>query len=132
MIYITLPARRDLRVDVRVRRILVVLALLAMLALFCYSLFMATIVIRNLDEKVKRSLQLRAALNGRSMEAEARAALNDLLEESPTEDARAVKARRDSVGLATAIHRRFAGLGAEDIPIPPRTFSNRPLPKFDE
>ena len=36
---------------------------------------MATITIRNLDEKVKRKLQVRAALNGRSMEAEARAYL---------------------------------------------------------
>jgi plasmid stability protein len=33
---------------------------------------MATITIRNLDENVKRALQVRAALNGRSMEAEAR------------------------------------------------------------
>jgi antitoxin FitA len=93
---------------------------------------MATIVIRNLDETVKRKLKVRAALNGRSMEAEARAALNDLSEESPAEDARAVKARRENFNIATAIHRRFAGLGADDIPIPPRTFSNRPLPKFDE
>jgi plasmid stability protein len=92
---------------------------------------MATIVIRNLDEKVKRKLQVRAALNGRSMEAEVRATLADLPEESP-QGARKVKTRRSKTGLATAIHRRFAGLGAEEIPIPPRTFSNRPLPKFDE
>jgi plasmid stability protein len=86
---------------------------------------MATIVIRNLDETVKRRLQVRAALNGRSMEAEARAALTDLLEESPTDEALPAKSRRDSVGLGTAIHRRFAALGGVDLKIPLRTFSGR-------
>ncbi len=38
---------------------------------------MPTIIVRNLDEKVKRALQLRAAFNGRSMEAEARAILSE-------------------------------------------------------
>lgn len=108
------------------------LALLAMLAVFCYPLCMATIVIRNLDEKVKRKLQVRAALNGRSMEAEARATLANLPEELSDDEALAVKTRCENFNIATAIHRRFAGLGADDIPIPPRTFSNRPLPKFDE
>jgi len=84
---------------------------------------MATIVIRKLDETVKRKLQVRAALNGRSMEAEARATLSDVLEESPTEDANAVKASRDQVDIGTAIHRRFAALGGVDLKIPPRTFS---------
>jgi antitoxin FitA len=36
---------------------------------------MATLTIRNLNEKVKRGLQVMAAINGRSMEAEARALL---------------------------------------------------------
>ena len=111
---------------------LAVLALLALLAFLSYSLFMATIVIRNLDESVKRKLQVRAALNGRSMEAEARAALNDLLEESPTDEALPVRARRDQVDIGTAIHRRFAALGGVDLKIPPRTFSTRKPPKFDE
>jgi len=47
---------------------------------------MATIVIRKLDETVKRKLQVRAALNGRSMEAEAREILSVSLrmgEEAP-------------------------------------------------
>jgi plasmid stability protein len=98
---------------------------------------MATIVIRNLDEKVKRKLQLRAALNGRSMEAEARATLADLLEESPTDEALTAKARRDQVDIGTAIHRRFAALGGVDLKIPPRTFSGRAndtsgLPQLDK
>ena len=51
---------------------------LALLAFLCCALLMATIVIRNLDETVKRKLQVRAALNGRSMEAEARELLTKL------------------------------------------------------
>lgn len=112
------------------------LAVLALLALLCYSRSMATIVIRNLDETVKRRLQVRAASNGRSMEAEARAALTDLLEESPTDEALTAEARRGREGIGTAIHRRFAAPGGVDLKIPPRTFSGRPndasgLPQLD-
>ena len=86
---------------------------------------MATITIRNLDERVKRALQVRAALNGRSMEAEARDFLSGVMElkavpGTPEED------------LGTAIHKRFAALGGVDLQIPPREFSSRPIPKFDE
>jgi plasmid stability protein len=84
---------------------------------------MATITIRNLDEKVKRKLQVRAALNGRSMEAEARAYLSTLIEETPLSAA-------PDVGLGTAIHRRFA-LGGVELDIPPREISSRPIPTFD-
>jgi plasmid stability protein len=85
---------------------------------------MATITIRNLDEKVKRALQVRAALNGRSMEAEARDYLGGLItdHERPNRE----------LDLGTAIHRRFAALGGVDLEIPPRTFSTRPLPTFDK
>jgi plasmid stability protein len=48
-----------------------------------YSCFMATLTIRNLDETVKRRLQVRAALNGLSMEAEARAILTAYVEDAP-------------------------------------------------
>jgi plasmid stability protein len=85
---------------------------------------MATITIRNLDEKVKRKLQVRAALNGRSMEAEARAYLSTLIEETPLSAA-------PDVGLGTAIHRRFAALGGVELDIPPREISSRPIPTFD-
>lgn len=82
---------------------------------------MATIVIRNLDETVKRRLQVRAAQNGRSMEAEAREMLCGLVLDRP-----AAKRRE---GLGTTIHRRFAALGGVDLPIPPRQPSTQPLPK---
>ncbi|MGA8632166.1 MAG: hypothetical protein WBA18_07915 [Terracidiphilus sp.] len=104
----------------------VLLAMLALLAILRYYQLMATIVIRNLDPAVKRKLQIRAAHNGRSMEAEARA----LLTEKSAETVQDVKERRE-VDLGTAIHRRFAALGGVDLKIPPRKFSNRTLPKFD-
>jgi len=84
---------------------------------------MATITIRNLDEKVKRALQIRAAKNGRSMEAEAREMIS-----APIADSRS----RSGKGLGTAIHKRFAALGGVDLEISPRQFSGRPIPKFDE
>ena len=84
---------------------------------------MATITIRNLDENVKRKLQVRAAINGRSMEAEVRDLLSELGTSGPT-------APRQ--GLGTAIHKRFAALGGVELVIPPREFSSRPIPKFDE
>jgi plasmid stability protein len=84
---------------------------------------MATITIRNLDDKVKRALQVRAALNGRSMEAEAREMLSGQLADRPA-------ARQH--GLGTAIHKRFAALGGVELQIPPRQFSTRPIPTFDE
>ena len=84
---------------------------------------MATITIRNLDEKIKRRLQVRAALNGRSMEAEAREMLSGELTDGPP------KVRAD---LGTAIHKRFAPFGGVDLEIPPRQFSTRPLPDFGQ
>jgi len=77
---------------------------------------MATITIRNLDEKVKRALQLRAALNGRSMEAEARNFLGGLVTNGQGDSV-------PEVDLGTAVHRRFAAIGGVDLKIPPRKFS---------
>jgi plasmid stability protein len=85
---------------------------------------MATLTIRNLDEKVKRRLQVRAAINGRSMEAEARAILTAAVEEGPE-----IPVVRK--GLGTAIHERFAPLGGVELEIPPRGKSHRPIPTFD-
>jgi plasmid stability protein len=94
------------------------LSLLSLLAESCYPEFMATLTIRNLDEKVKRRLQVRAALNGRSMEAEARDLLSGCVTDMPT----ALAIDED---LGTAIHKRFASLGGVDLEIPPRQF---PMP----
>ena len=61
---------------------------------------MPTIIIRNLDELTKRNLQLRAALNGRSMETEAREILRAHASVPPLE--------MGNLGeLAPAIEQRF-------------------------
>ena len=70
---------------------------------------MAQLLVRNLDEDVKRRLQERAARRGRSMEEEVR----DIL--------RAAAAASDdqprAEPLGTRIARRFAGLGfREELP----------------
>lgn len=44
---------------------------------------MATITVRNLDSEVQLRLKLRAARNGRSMEAEARTILSDAVRSAP-------------------------------------------------
>jgi plasmid stability protein len=105
--------------------------LLALLAHPCYVVSMATITIRNLDETVKRRLQVQAALHGRSMEAEVREQLTDLAKRTP--DTSAIRDELPEFGLGTAIHNLFAPLGgADDLKIPPRTKSHRPIPTFDE
>ena len=70
---------------------------------------MASLTIRNLDTHVKAQLRLRAAQHGRSMEAEARTILSQTLSAPAGEQ-----------NLALSIHRRFAALGVESLPIPPR------------
>jgi len=71
---------------------------------------MASILIRNLDERTKDRLRLRAARHKRSMEDEARnilrTALSDDLRRHPP--------------LAQAIADRFKALGGVEIEVPPR------------
>jgi plasmid stability protein len=87
---------------------------------------MATLTIRNLDEKVKHKLQVRAALNRRSMEAEARELLTGLLQSGPERPG-----AEPEEDLGTAIRKLFAPLGGVDLPIPPRRKSTRKIPTFD-
>ena len=71
---------------------------------------MATLTVRNLDDEIKARLRVRAAGNGRSMEAEARAILRSTL----------VGAEGASRHLGSRINRRFAGLASDEIELPPR------------
>lgn len=70
---------------------------------------MASITIRNLDDQVKQRLRVRAALNGRSMEEEAR----DILRQVVSEDV----PPRD---LAAAIRARLAPADRADLALPER------------
>lgn len=70
---------------------------------------MAAISVRELDDGVRERLRLRAARNGRSMEAEIRAILTAAVGESdPAAD------------LFTTLLQRFGEVGGVDLPIPPR------------
>ena len=81
---------------------------------------MATITVRNIDDSVKRRLRIRAAENGRSMEAEAR----DILRTAVGHDDAPPK------GLGTALRERFAPYGGVELEIPPREPMREP-PTFD-
>jgi plasmid stability protein len=62
---------------------------------------MAQVIVRNLDDSVKRKLQRRAAKHGRSMEEEVREILRDAVKDEGT----------PRKGLGTRIAERFRGLG---------------------
>jgi plasmid stability protein len=68
---------------------------------------MASVSIRGLDDEVRDRLRVRAARNGRSMEAEMRS----ILVEAAQEDVSA------SAGLFTTLLDRFGELGGVDLKI---------------
>jgi antitoxin FitA len=65
---------------------------------------MAQVIVRNLEEAVKRKLQRRAARHGRSMEEEVR----DILRNAVKDEERGRK------GLGTEITELFRGIGLEE------------------
>jgi plasmid stability protein len=81
---------------------------------------MATLTIRNIEPSIKERLRVRAAQNGRSMEAELRAIVTDAIGTTPSQE----------VNLAEAIRRRFAPFGGVELEIPPRTPMREP-PTFE-
>jgi antitoxin FitA len=83
---------------------------------------MAVLTIRNLDDRLKRAIRIRAAANGRSMEEEARQALMSHFSRPPDTE--------QEEGLATRIARRFADAGGVDLDIAPRRIERDP-PRFD-
>lgn len=84
---------------------------------------MATLTIRNLDERLKRSLRLRAAGHGRSMEQEARVILADALATA--------QPNPDGAAWLQRVRQRFQGLEGEDWNVPTRHENGRELPPFD-
>ncbi len=70
--------------------------------------------IRNIDDRVKERLRVRAARHGRSMEAEVRAILTA-----------AVTEPGEASGLAEAILDRFGELGGVELDLPPRAAQAR-------
>lgn len=74
---------------------------------------MPSIVIRGLDESVKKQLTAQARENNRSMEAEARAILTSAV-------------RKPHIGLALMRAVRESGV-IEDLPVPARTDTARTM-----
>lgn len=75
---------------------------------------MATLTIRDFDDRLKAELRVRAAQNGRSMEAEVREILRAVLERPA-----------GGPGMGTRIRQRFAESGGMDLGLPGRTESPR-------
>ena len=75
---------------------------------------LAAVSIRDLDDRVKDRLRIRAARHGRSMEAEIRAILTD-----------AVSEPGEAAGLFQALLDRFGELGGVDLELPLRTAQPR-------
>lgn len=71
---------------------------------------MATMTIRNLDDKLKARLRVQAARHGRSMEDEAR----DILRTALSTEA------ESGASLYEAIRARFEPLGGVELALPPR------------
>jgi plasmid stability protein len=82
---------------------------------------MASITIRNLEDRLKSRLRVRAARHGRSMEEEARHILRAALAER----------ERKTANLFDAIRRRIAPLGGANLAVPPRETLREP-PRLDE
>jgi antitoxin FitA len=71
---------------------------------------MASMTIRNIDERVKSQLRIRAAKNGRSMEDEARDILKAAL----------AMVEPQSENLAVTIRKLMEPFGGVELDIPPR------------
>jgi plasmid stability protein len=85
---------------------------------------MATITVRDLDESTRSKLRIRAARNGRSMEAEVRAILDSAVAAEFPDDSQVKPGDR--------IRKLVAELGgADDLVIEPRHGKPRPV-DFDE
>lgn len=84
---------------------------------------MATLTIRDLDDSLKQDLRVRAALQGHSMEEEARQILRQALQSQD--------GQKGASDLATRIRSRFIGLGDVMLEIAPREPVREP-PTFIE
>jgi plasmid stability protein len=81
------------------------------------TIFMASMTIRNLDEKLKAKLRIQAARHGRSMEDEARDILRTALSVEPARTG----------GLVEAIRVRIEPFGGVELEIAPRQAMREPV-----
>ena len=87
---------------------------------------MASLLIRNLSDEVKKRLRIRAAENGRSMEEEGRLAIEAFVRDNRAE-------KPDSkMSWVEELRASFAEVGfADDLVIPPREPMPEPI-NFDD
>ncbi len=85
---------------------------------------MASLTIRNLDERIKAQLRIQAARHGRSMEEEARTILRDAVEASQPD--------AGGQGLGHRIQAHFAALGGVELELPERVSPPAPALFVDE
>jgi plasmid stability protein len=91
---------------------------------------MAQLIVRNLDEAVKRRLKWRASRDGRSMEEEVRHILRDAVRDERYARRRPAGKGRPRKGFGTEVAELFRGIELEE-PIPElRGYSIKPV-KFD-
>jgi len=76
---------------------------------------MASLTLRNIDDSLKESLRKMAAVNGRSMEEEARQILRQALLRKKCAD-----------GIGSRIAKRFAAVGGVELPHAERSAPRRP------
>jgi antitoxin FitA len=87
---------------------------------------MPTLTIRKVDPELQKRLRVRAAENGRSMEAELRQILKDVVGGATGAEAQ----EESGLNLVEAIRRRFAPFGGvDDLVLPPREPMGEP-PEF--
>lgn len=85
---------------------------------------MASLTIRNLDERTKAQLRIQAARHGRSMEEEARTILRNAVEASQPD--------AGGQGLGHRIQAHFAALGGVELELPERVSPPAPALFVDE
>jgi plasmid stability protein len=83
---------------------------------------MASMIIRNLEEHLKGRLRVRAAINGRSMEAEVREILRGVLGREHAERGNGAAVVRAPV--VKAVHMKLPEIETEPVPV-------REPPEFD-
>ena len=83
---------------------------------------MAQLIVRNLEESVKRRLRDRAKNHGRSMEEEARVIIRDAVSTKPA----------PQEGLGTRLVKHFAGKVPKEFKIVEMRGGGYRIPKFEE
>lgn len=84
---------------------------------------MASIIVRNLDDDIRNRLRVRAAQNGRSMEAEVRSILSKSMAEPDTNHTK----KRSVAEVFQQIQSLFGDVGGVELDLPEREPASEPI-----